>query len=106
MPGTHGQWLVLQRQVRGWSVAQMVRKLRDAAASAGDRLPGRDSLIVMIHRWENNRSGISERYRLRYCRAFQCPAGSATRPPWTRRPVAAQAGQAQVKPRGSTPAPW
>ena len=70
---TRGQWLVLQRRARGWNVAHMARKLREAATSAGDKLPSRDSLIVMIHRWESDRSGISERYRLHYCRAFQIP---------------------------------
>jgi hypothetical protein len=29
----------------------------------------------MIHRWENDRSGISERCRLHYCKAFQIPTG-------------------------------
>lgn len=51
----------------------MRRKLREAAKTAGDTLPDNDCLTVMIHRWENGRSGISERYRLHYCDAFQIP---------------------------------
>lgn len=51
----------------------MVRELREAAASAGDKLPNKDTMIVMIHRWESGRSGISERYRLHYTAAFKTP---------------------------------
>lgn len=69
----HGEWLRVQRQAKGWSVQQMVRELRDAAGRAGDTLPDRSTLIVMIHRWENDRSGIGERYRRHYCNAFQIP---------------------------------
>src|SRR5215469_2189135 len=69
----HGQWLRLQRQDRGWSVTELRRRLREAARNAGDSLPDNDCLTVMIHRWENNRSGMSERYRLHFCRAFQIP---------------------------------
>lgn len=36
----------------------------------------KDGLAVMINRREDDRSGISERYRLHYCRAFQIPADS------------------------------
>lgn len=54
----------------------MRRKLREAAKAAGDTLPNNECLTVMIHRWENGRSGISERYRLHYCEAFQIPADS------------------------------
>jgi len=70
----HGQWLRQQCQDRGWNVPQMARRLREAATSANDTLPGKSCLTVMIHRWEDNRSGISERYRLHYCKAFQIPA--------------------------------
>lgn len=67
----HGEWLRTQRQARGWSVVEMRRRLRDAANQAGDTLPANDCLAVMIHRWEDDRSGISERYRLHFCKAFQ-----------------------------------
>ena len=77
----HGQWLQRQRQARGWNVAEMRRRLRDAARQAGDSLPANDCLSVMIHRWEDDRSGISERYRLHYCRAFQIPLEDFGRSP-------------------------
>jgi hypothetical protein len=51
----------------------MIRQLRDAAESAGDKLPDKETMVVMIHRWENGGSGISERYRLHYCAAFNTP---------------------------------
>ena len=76
MSDAHGQWLRQQRQARGWNVPKMGRKLREAAESAGDTLPANDGLAIMINRWEDDRSGISERYRLHYCRAFQIPADS------------------------------
>src|SRR5262249_62028847 len=69
----HGQWLQRQRQARGWSVPEMRRRLREAARQAGDNLPDNACLTVMSHRWEDDRSGISERYRLHYCKAFQIP---------------------------------
>lgn len=72
----HGHWLRQQRQAHGWNVAQMARKLRAAATAVGDTLPDKDCLVVMIYRWESDRSGISERYRLHYCRAFQIPVES------------------------------
>lgn len=71
---THGQWLREQRRARGWNVQQMMRELREAAAHAGDKLPGKKSLTIMIRRWERDGSGISERYRLHYCAAFKTPA--------------------------------
>lgn len=53
----------------------MVRKLREAATAVGDRLPDRECLVVMICRWETGRCGITERYRLHYCKAFDIPIG-------------------------------
>jgi len=69
----HGQWLREQRQARGWGATETARRLRAAARSAGDKLPDNHCLIVMIYRWEDDRSGISERYRLHYCRALGIP---------------------------------
>ncbi len=51
----------------------MRRRLRKAAQSAGDTLPGNECLGVMIRRWEKGTGGVSERYRLHYCKAFQIP---------------------------------
>jgi transcriptional regulator with XRE-family HTH domain len=70
---TSGRWLRQQRQARGWSVPEMRRHLREAAKAAGDTLPSNDCLSVMIHRWEHDRSGMSERYRFHFCRALQVP---------------------------------
>ena len=72
--GAHGQWLREQRQARGWSIQQMTRKLREAAALAGDTLPEADCLGTMIRRWEKG-GGVSERYQLHYCRVFQIRPG-------------------------------
>ena len=72
--GAPGQWLREQRQTRGWSIQQMARNLRDTAALAGDTLPPNDCLTTMIRRWEKG-GGVSERYRLHYCHAFQIPPG-------------------------------
>lgn len=52
----------------------MVRELREAAACAGDKLPDKDIMMIMIYRWERGGSGISERYRLHYSAAFKTPA--------------------------------
>jgi hypothetical protein len=70
--GGHGPWLREQRQARGWNIQQMARKLRDAGVLADDTLPGNDCLGVMIRRWEKG-YGISERYKIHYCHAFQIP---------------------------------
>lgn len=51
----------------------MVSRLREAATAAGDKPPTRESLVIMIHRWEEGRSGVSEQYRLHYCAAFKLP---------------------------------
>lgn len=69
----HGKWLGEQRRARGWAVPEMLRRLRQAAEEAGDKLPPDSSLQVMIYRWEDNRSGISQRYRLHYSRALGIP---------------------------------
>ena len=72
-PPSRGQWLRQQRQSRGWSVPEMRRHLREAARDAGDTLPGNECLGVMIRRWEKDEGGVSERYRMHYCRAFGLP---------------------------------
>jgi hypothetical protein len=47
----------------------MARKLRDAADDPRD-VTSIESLVHNIHRWEGGGSGVSERYRLLYCRVF------------------------------------
>jgi len=69
MSETLSGWLRQQRQSRSWAAAEMARQLRDAATAAGDVLPAGDTLIAMIRRWERG-AGVSERYRLYYCRVF------------------------------------
>jgi len=66
------QWVREQRQARGWNIQQMARKLREAAALAGDTLPDKECLATMIRRWEKG-GGISERYQLHYSHAFRIP---------------------------------
>lgn len=77
----YGQWLREQRQARGWTASDLVKRLRAAATSAGDRLPGNQTLLVMVYRWEDDRGGISERYRLHYCRMFGIPVSEFGKSP-------------------------
>jgi len=58
-----------ERTARGWTVLDMARKLRAAAADPRD-IPALDSLIHNIWRWERGHHHPSERYRLLYCRAL------------------------------------
>jgi len=69
MPETSGEWLRQQRLSRGWPVPEMGRRVREAARAVGDPLPENQALYAMIRRWERG-TGVSERYRLHYCRAF------------------------------------
>lgn len=83
----------MQRQARGWSVPEMRRHLREAAREAGDTLPGNECLGVMIRRWEKDDGGVSERYRMHFCRAFGVPFeefGTAPPPAAAIRQVLAQ----------------
>jgi hypothetical protein len=74
IPGPRcGQWLRGQRQARGWAASDLIRRLRAAATSVGDRLPNDKTLTAMVYRWEDDRSGISERYCLHYCRVLEIP---------------------------------
>jgi hypothetical protein len=69
--GELGKWLRAQRQQRSWNVPEMTRRLRRAATAAEDRLPSNECLFTMIRRWERGDIGVSERYMLYYCRAFE-----------------------------------
>lgn len=83
-PLPKGQWIRMQRQARGWSVPELRRHLREAAKKAGDSLPSNDCLGVMIRRWEKEDGGVSERYRMHFCRVFDVPLdsfGTAPLPP-------------------------
>jgi hypothetical protein len=71
--GKDGNRMVLiraERKARGWTVAGMARKLRDAADNPKD-VPGIEALMHNIYRWERGGFGVSERYRNLYCRVFQ-----------------------------------
>ena len=65
-----GAWLRQQRQSRSWNVPEMTRRLRHAARASGDNLPANECLFTMIRRWERGETGVSERYRLHYGKAF------------------------------------
>ncbi len=87
-----GRWLRAQRQERGWNVPEMTRRLRRAAAESGDKLPAGECLWTMIRRWERGGTGVSERYRLHYCRAFGIEPGQFGPPGWA--PATARPGGA------------
>ncbi len=97
-PASRGQWLRQQRQSRGWSVPEMRRHLREAAREAGDTLPGNECLGVMIRRWEKDDGGVSERYRMHYCRAFRIPFEEFGTAPVTPPPVAGYGVPVQAGP--------
>ena len=63
-------WLRQQREDRGWSKAEMARRLIRAGREAGDTaVPELSGMLHNIHRWERE-GGISERHKLHYCRAL------------------------------------
>jgi hypothetical protein len=65
-----GAWLRRQREDRGWTKAEMARRLIQAAREADDTaIPELTGMQHNVHRWERE-GGVSERYRLYYCRAL------------------------------------
>jgi hypothetical protein len=63
-------WLRRRRENRGWSKAEMARRLIQAARQANDTaIPELSGMLHNIHRWERT-GGISERHRLHYCSAL------------------------------------
>jgi transcriptional regulator with XRE-family HTH domain len=69
-------WLRQQRQAHGWPVPEMARQLRLAAKDAGDTaVPSNEALCRNIRRWESGHGGVSERYKLHYCKALDLPPG-------------------------------
>lgn len=88
-------WLRQQREARGWSRREMARQLITAGRETGDTsLPGLDSMCHNIHRREHSRGGLTERYKLYYCRALGIPPGQfgaepAASPPPTPPPIPA-----------------
>jgi transcriptional regulator with XRE-family HTH domain len=70
-----GAWLRARRRDRGWDVPGMARQLAKAAGGERDALPGLDSLVAYVRRWERGGCGISERYMLLYCAALGIAPG-------------------------------
>ena len=65
-----GTWLRQQREDRGWTKAEMARRLTQAARDADDKaIPEHAGMLHNIHRWERE-GGVSERYRHYYSRTF------------------------------------
>jgi transcriptional regulator with XRE-family HTH domain len=66
-----GTWLREQRRARGWPVAEMARRIREAAKDSGDNtVPGNEAMCRNVRRWESGGGGVSERYQLHYCEAL------------------------------------
>jgi transcriptional regulator with XRE-family HTH domain len=66
-----GIWLRAEREERGWSRADMARRLIAIAREAGDEgLPSAENLRKSIYRWEAGQVDVSEKYRLLYCRVL------------------------------------
>ena len=66
-----GVWFRQQREARGWTRREMARRLIDAGRAADDKsMPSVDGMCHNIHRWERGQGGLTERYKLYYCRAF------------------------------------
>jgi transcriptional regulator with XRE-family HTH domain len=93
-------WLRHQREARGWTRREMARRLIQAGRDTGDTsMPGMDSVGHNIHRWERGRGGLTERYKLHYCRAFGItPDQFGADPPTSHPPVPAAAPALQVSP--------
>jgi transcriptional regulator with XRE-family HTH domain len=83
MPETLGAWLRQQREARSWTRREMARQLIQAARANGDNtIPGADSICHNLYRWEADRGGLTERYKLHYCKALGIPpAQFGTDPP-------------------------
>ena len=95
-----GAWLRQQREARGWTKREMARQLIQVGRATGDTsVPGMDSMCHNIHRWERGEGGLTERYKLHYCKAFgippdqfgtdpaQPPGRRRRLPPWRSHPV-------------------
>ncbi|HUY48033.1 MAG TPA: hypothetical protein VMV92_20285 [Streptosporangiaceae bacterium] len=58
---------------------EIARQLRQAARVLGGTVPGNDILIAQIRRWESGKVGVSERYRLLYCKVLGIPPAQFVR---------------------------
>jgi transcriptional regulator with XRE-family HTH domain len=74
MASNLGLWLREQRHARGWSAAEMARRLQQGAKANGDTtIPSCATLTAYILRWERGTITPTERYRLHYCTALGIP---------------------------------
>jgi len=70
-----GAWLRREREDRGWTKRETARRLLRVGKDAGDTaVPGVDGMCRYIYRWERGENGLTERYQLYYCKAFEIPA--------------------------------
>jgi hypothetical protein len=79
------EWLIAQRERRGWNCPEMARQLIRVGQARGERhLPDAASLQRNIYRWEQG-NGVSHLFATLYCDAFdvgfdQFPRQRRTRP--------------------------
>jgi hypothetical protein len=67
-------WLRQQREARGWSGREQARRLIRAGRDTGDTaMPSLDTMCRNVRRWENGHGGITERYKLYYCKTLGIP---------------------------------
>jgi hypothetical protein len=67
-------WLRQQREARGWSGREQARRLIRAGRDTGDTaMPSLDTMCRNVRRWERGHGGITERYKLYYCKTFEIP---------------------------------
>jgi transcriptional regulator with XRE-family HTH domain/tetratricopeptide (TPR) repeat protein len=104
MPETLGAWLRQQREARSWTRREMARQLIQAAHANGDNtIPGADSICHNLYRWEADRGGLTERYKLHYSKALGIPpAQFGTDPPSSHPPPLAPPA-ARVSPELTDP---
>jgi transcriptional regulator with XRE-family HTH domain len=65
-----GAWLREQREARGWSKREMARQMIEAGRAAGESMPDVEGMCHNIRRWESGEGGLTERYKLAYCKAL------------------------------------
>jgi transcriptional regulator with XRE-family HTH domain len=65
-----GLWLRDQRQARGWSAAEMARRIQRASRAAGDTTTSGAILATYIRRWERGLIAPTERYALHCAQAL------------------------------------
>jgi transcriptional regulator with XRE-family HTH domain len=100
MAETLGAWLRQHREARGWTRREMARQLIQAGRDTGDKyMPGMDSMCHNIHRWERGRGGLTERYKLHYCRAFGIAPGQFGADPAASHPLVPALSAAPADPQ-------